>query len=72
MGAGASSRANNKPEVHVVVVQQRPGESNSSSNTAADSSNVDKKIIQTALSAAKLSSTKERRYAKLLHFSGNY
>ena len=70
MGAGASSRANNKPEVHVVVVQQRPEENTSSSNTAVDNSNVDNKIIQTALNAAKLNSTKERRYATSV-FSGH-
>ena len=64
MGAGASSRGNNKPEVHVVVVQQRAEENDSSSNTAAaDTSNVDSEIIQTALKAAKLSNTKETKYA---------
>lgn len=62
MGVGASSRGNNKPEVHVVVVQQRPTEENtSSSNNTADNSNVDSEIIQTALQAAKLTSTKEAR-----------
>ena len=60
MGAGASSRGNNKPEVHVVVVQQRPTEENTSSS-AADNSNMDSEIIQTALQAAKLTSTKEAR-----------
>ena len=62
MGAGASSRHNTKPEVHVVVVQQRPMEdNNSSSNNTADNSNMDSEIIQTALKAAKLTSTKETR-----------
>ena len=62
MGAGASSRGNNKPEVHVVVVQQQSTEENtSSSNNAVDNSNVDSEIIQTALQAAKVTSTKETR-----------
>ena len=59
MGAGASSRANNKPEVHVVVVQQRPTEENT--GNTADNRNVDSEIIQSALKAAKLTSTKETR-----------
>lgn len=65
MGAGASSRDNHKPEVHVVVVQQRPVEENAgSSSTTAGGSNVDSEIIQTALNAAKLNNnTKEMRYA---------
>lgn len=62
MGVGASSRVDNKPEVHVVVVQQRPTEENSSSTNAVDNSNVDSEIIQTALKAAKLNTTNESRY----------
>ena len=63
MGAGASSRANNKPEVHVVVVQQRATEENHcSSNNTVDDSNVDSEFIQTALKAAKLTNgTNEMR-----------
>jgi len=63
MGAGASSH-NNKPEVHVVVVQQQPvrEDNHSSSNVAADNSNVDNEIIHTALKAVKLDDPKETRY----------
>lgn len=57
MGAGASSHSN-KPEVHVVVVQQRE----SSSNVVADNTNMDDEVIHTALKAAKLNGTKEARY----------
>ena len=62
MGAGASSRSN-KPEVHVVVVQQRDSSSN------INNTNVDNEIIHTALKAAKLNNAKETRCVRLVHAS---
>ena len=62
MGAGASSRANNKPEVHVVVVQQRATEENHCSSSNAADNIMDSKVIQTALKAARLTNNaKEMR-----------
>lgn len=63
MGAGASSRGTNKPEVHVVVVQQRPAQDNATgSNVAVNSNNMSNEIVHTALKAAKLVNAKETRY----------